>query len=113
MKTALYYFSMILFLIVSTTLFAVTIVCTVLLIVFIRDCRLVWTNPVYTFRFWKYIVIGLTSLLVSIWCFTIYVHRVQNDAIEHYISGDYELIEKKVNDQVIDSYYRLIKTNYD
>lgn len=104
---------MILLLIVSTALFAITVVCIVLLVMFIRKCRIEWTNPTYTLRFWRYIVVGLVSLSVSIWCFTIYVHRVQNDAIEHYISGDYELIEKKINDQVIGSYYRLIKTNYD
>ena len=80
---------------------------------FISTHKLNWINFLCTLRFWKYAAIGLIGLMLSFWFFTLYIHRVQNDAIEHYLCGDYELIEIKVNNQVIDSYYQLIEIDYD
>lgn len=59
-------------------------------------------------------VLGLLACAVfytgiCIFCFTRYIQQVQNEAIQHYINGDYELVDIVVNDEVVDSYYQLIE----
>lgn len=104
---------MTLFLIVSIALFSVTIICIVLLVMSIDASRVGYGIYYKRSFFWICAVVALIAIILAIWSFTTYIHRVQNDAIEHYISGDYELVEEKINDQVVNSYYRLIKTDYD
>lgn len=40
------------------------------------------------------------------------INYVQNDAIEHYINGDYEVIEKTVDGEIVDISYKIIPTDY-
>ena len=47
--------------------------------------------------------------VICIFCFTRYIRQVQNEAIQHYINGDYELVDIIVDDKVVDSYYQLIE----
>lgn len=47
--------------------------------------------------------------VICIFCFTHYIRQVQNKTIQHYINGDYELVDIVVNDKVVDSYYQLIE----
>ena len=47
--------------------------------------------------------------VICIFCFTRYIQQVQNEAIQHYINGDYELVDIIVDDKIVDSYYQLIE----
>lgn len=53
------------------------------------------------------------SIIMAIISFMEYRNNIVNTAIEHYINGDYQIIEKTINGEVVDSYYKLIPTDYD
>ena len=49
----------------------------------------------------------------SIVSFNSYKERIESNAIDHYIVGDYELIEKVVNGQVVDWQYKITPADYE
>jgi uncharacterized membrane protein YkvI len=55
------------------------------------------------------LICAVVYTAICIFCFTRYIQQVQNKAIQHYINGDYELVDIVVNDEVVDSYYQLIE----
>lgn len=54
-----------------------------------------------------------SAIIMAIISFIEYRNNIVNTAIEHYINGDYQIVEKTINGEIIDSYYKLIPTDYD
>ncbi len=59
------------------------------------------------------LLISITTAFIAVGLLANYHKEIINDAIEHYINGDYQIIKKTINGEVVDSYYKLIPTDYD
>jgi len=94
---------MITLLIVSALFFAAAIICFVFaFLAFLNDK----SRKDHIFGL---LVCSVFYTVICIFCFTRYIQQVQNEAIQHYINGDYELVDIIVDDKVVDSYYQLIE----
>ena len=69
----------------------------------------------YNSPLWEIIsvIVMAIMIVVSICAFTAYKRTIVTSAIEHYQVGEYELVEDRINDITIRSYYKIIDVEHD
>lgn len=59
------------------------------------------------------LIVSIILIGCAIFLFNRNKRNVQSDAIDHYIVGDVELVEKRVDGEVVDWYYKVIPVDYE
>ena len=59
------------------------------------------------------LIAAIALIITCIPLFNKYKQKVQSNAIDHYIVGDVELVEKRVDGEVVDWYYIVTPVDYE
>ena len=97
-------------------IFFIILIGVIAILIFILIANIFQEGIVATFsrkESWLIVLISIACILASIVCFDQYKIKIQSDAIDHYIVGDYELIEKRVDGEVVDWTYKVIPADYE
>ena len=82
----------------------------------------VWISKIYYYGFkktlksissMKFFLLGVICVVMCFPVFNLYKREIQTNAIDHYIVGDVELVEKRVNGEVVDWYYIVTPVDYE
>lgn len=79
-----------------------------------------WLRDKRTYNDSQNDAIGVITMLICVLCivgsilsFNTFKRNLITSAIEHYQVGDYELVEKRVNELTISSYYKIVDPDND
>lgn len=64
-------------------------------------------------EFWGTLIVGLVWLFFSIVGTIKTVQYIQNDAIVHYLNGDFKIVEKSIDGEIVDTYFMISDIDYD